>query len=182
LDSATFLVAATVACVAIGVFGLPLFFAGVVTVGVWVAWVWLLIAAILSVIVLFLLPRLTLSLSALLLGVGNPASVTPSQTRLIARLFMIGVALLVTQAMVRQPLGSVVGRPVEVEAAVAAAALVWPRRRRISRQFSRPVVAADPARRHTHRRQRAAWLAVSTRTRRRAERLAARHPLARHLW
>lgn len=111
-------------CAAIGIVALPLVFgptpSDVATL------VWLLAAVLLSILVIVLTLQLSGPLAgALGRGLGS-SSITPSQTRQLARLLLFGLALVITQAILRHPVALLLGgdaSAVSVESAIAAAAL-----------------------------------------------------------
>ncbi len=132
-DSAVAILTVTLVCAAVGVFGLPVLFAAPPAASVWETPAWLVAAILVALIVLVELPRLAPPLSKALLGqattLGSAVgpSVTPSQTLLLARLALWGLALVITQAIVRRPVALLLGGQRDappVEAGVAAVALV----------------------------------------------------------
>ena len=134
-DSASVTLTLAGVCASLGLVAMPLFFAGVVgSTSLVTAWevLWLVVAVAISISLLVLLPRLTRPLSAALWrqvgAAGSPVgpSVTPSQTLLLARLLLLGLGLVVTQAILRRPLALLIGgdrSAAPVEAAIAAVAL-----------------------------------------------------------
>jgi hypothetical protein len=107
---------------------------------------WLVGAILVSLLVIVLAARLSRPLAELLGRSLKSTSITPSQTLLLARLVMFGLALIVAQALLRWPLALVLGRDgsaPQVDAGIAAAALagvlgllVW------TYQTARPMVQA----------------------------------------
>jgi hypothetical protein len=90
--------------------------------------VWLAAAVVAAILVMVLALRLSRTLAELI-GQGHglkAASITPSQTLLLARLAMVGLALVAAQALLRWPLALVLGRDgaaLQVDAGIAAVAL-----------------------------------------------------------
>jgi hypothetical protein len=88
--------------------------------------VWLVAAILASVLVIVVAFRLSRPLAGLLRQALKTSSVTASQTLLFARLLMLGIALLLSQAMLRWPLALVLAsdrsQP-QIDSEVAAAAL-----------------------------------------------------------
>jgi len=132
--------ALAVVCAALGLIAVPLVFGGA-------ALAWLVVAIALAVCVLVLVPRLSRPVAfALQAQLSSSSAVTPSQTRLVAQLLVVGIALLVVQAMLRRPLSLVLGGQLGAttyEASIAATGLtlvlaiaVW------LYQTARPVVQA----------------------------------------
>ena len=111
-------------CAAIGVFVLPLIFGP--TPGDLMTPVWLVVAILLSILVIALTLQLSSPLAAELgRGIGSPRIMT-SQTALLARLMVFGLALVTTQAIVRRPIALIVGgdhSATSIESGIAAAAL-----------------------------------------------------------
>jgi hypothetical protein len=134
-DSAIVTLTLAGSCAALGLVAMPLFFAGVGgSANPATPWevLWLVAAVAISIALLVLLPRLTRPLSVALWrqvgAAGSPLapSVTPSQTLLLARLLLLGLGLVVTQAILRRPLALLIGgdrSAAPVEAAIAAFAL-----------------------------------------------------------
>jgi hypothetical protein len=108
--------------------------------------VWLAAAILVSVLVIVMALRLSRPLAALIGQSLAASSITPSQTLLLARLVMIGLALIASQAILRWPIALVLGgdrSALPIDAGIAAAALacvlvllVW------SYQTARPMVQA----------------------------------------
>jgi hypothetical protein len=122
-NSVLFTVALAAVCAVTGIVVLPLVFGpGPSDLA---TFVWLLSALVLSVLLIALTSRLSRPLAAEL-GRGLGSSITPSQTLLLARLLMIGLALVATQAMLRHPVALILGgdsSAVSIESGIAAAAL-----------------------------------------------------------
>jgi hypothetical protein len=109
-------------CAAIGVVGLPLAF-GIDGGGAtaWTTAIWLVAAIIVSLPILWF----TRPLGDALGLAWDRGLALPSQSRLVARLLMLGLALIITQASLRRPLALMLGgtSSAAVEAAIAALAL-----------------------------------------------------------
>jgi hypothetical protein len=87
---------------------------------------WLLAAIAISTLVTALAMRASRPLAHAIGTRVSPSAVTPSQTRLLARLLMCGVALVATQAILRRPVALVLGGDrswVPIDAGIAAGAL-----------------------------------------------------------
>ena len=132
--------ALAVVCAALGLIALPLVFSSAVLV-------WLVAAVVLAVCLILLIPRLSRPVAfALQAQLSSSSAVTPSQTRLVAQLIVVGITLLVVQAILRRPLSLVLGGQIGAntyEASIAATGLtlvlaiaVW------LYQTARPVVQA----------------------------------------
>jgi hypothetical protein len=111
-------------CAAVGMVALPLVCGptpgGVTTL------VWLVAAAILSVLAIVLTLQLSAPIASGLGRALGASSITPSQTRLLARLSTFGLALVITQAILRRPVALIIGgdaSAVSIESGIAAAAL-----------------------------------------------------------
>jgi hypothetical protein len=145
-DSAVVGIVIAGVCAVVGLVALPLVFGAAPLRALTVAG-WLVGAVLLSVVLVVLVPRLSAALSeSLRPGIANYSDVTPSQTRLVSRLLILGLMLVISQAILRRPLAMVIsGEPsaASVEAGIAAlvlavvlALLVW------LYQTARPVVQA----------------------------------------
>jgi hypothetical protein len=125
-DSAVVIVAVVGVCAVIGLIALPLAFGTAPLSAVTLAG-WLFAAVLLSVVLLALVPRLSASMvGALDPRVGGYSEVTPSQTQLVSRLLLLGLMVVIAQAILRRPLALVIsGEPsaASVEAGIAALAL-----------------------------------------------------------
>jgi hypothetical protein len=132
--------ALAVVVAALGLIALPLVFGSAVVV-------WLVAAVVLAICLLVLIPRLSRPVAfAMQAHLSSSSTVTPSQTRLVAQLLVVGIALLVVQAILRRPLSLVLGGQIGAttyEASIAATGLtlvlaiaVW------LYQTARPVVQA----------------------------------------
>jgi hypothetical protein len=112
-----------VVCAAIGLVALPFTF-GTAAMP-WATPVWLAAAVLLAVCLLALLPRLSRPLATAI--TRQTSSVTPSQNRLVAQLIVLGVLLVVVQAILRRPVALLVSggerTSASLEAAIAATAL-----------------------------------------------------------
>jgi hypothetical protein len=87
---------------------------------------WLLAAIVGSILVIALALYLSRPLADAIDRRASSSAITASQTRLLARLLMCGVALVVTQAILRRPVALIVGGDqslLPVEAGIAAGAL-----------------------------------------------------------
>src|SRR5262245_10338706 len=122
-NSAVVIVAIAGVCAVIGLIALPLGFGSAPLSAVSLAG-WLFGAVLISVVLLALVPRLTAFLvESLSPRIGGYSEVTPSQTRLVSRLLLLGLMLVITQAILRRPLALVIsGEPsaASVEAGIAA--------------------------------------------------------------
>ncbi len=108
--------------------------------------VWLLAAILVSVLVIVVALRLSRPLAERMGRSLQASSITASQTLLLSRLVMIGLALIISQAMLRWPIALVLGGDrswVPIDAGIAAVALacvlvllVW------MYQTARPMVQA----------------------------------------
>lgn len=88
--------------------------------------VWLIAAIVVSLVVIALALRLSRPLAAEIGRTVSSSRVTPSQTRLLARLLMVGLALVIAQTILRRAIAQIlVGEQTEapLEAGIAAAAL-----------------------------------------------------------
>jgi len=132
-------------CAAIGIVALPMLFGSspsqLATI------VWLVAAIVLSVLVIALALQLSPALASAILRCLSADSITKSQALLLARLLMIGLALVATQSILRRPVALLLGggdrSATPIEAGIAAAALavvlvllVW------MYQTARPMVQA----------------------------------------
>jgi hypothetical protein len=110
-------------CAAIGLVALPFTF-GTAAMP-WATPVWLAAAVLIAACLLALLPRLSRPLATAI--TSQTSSVTPSQNRLVAQLIVLGVLLVVVQAILRRPLALLVSggerTSASFEAAIAATAL-----------------------------------------------------------
>ncbi|MBV9583104.1 MAG: hypothetical protein JO057_31340 [Chloroflexi bacterium] len=109
-------------CAVIGMFVLPLVFGP--APGAVMTLVWLVVAVVDSCAVIALLFQLSRPLASALGQSLGSASV--SQTALLARLLMFGLALVTTQAILRHPIAVILGADgssVSIESGIAAAAL-----------------------------------------------------------
>jgi hypothetical protein len=111
-------------CATTGIVALPLILGP--TPGDVSTLVWLVLAVVLSVLVIVLTLQLSSPLAGELgRGLGS-SSITPSQTRLLARLLLFGLALVTTQAILRRPIALILGgdaSAVSIESGIAAAVL-----------------------------------------------------------
>jgi hypothetical protein len=125
-------VAVALACAVVGLVALPLAFSSGPS---WTTPVWLLVGIVISVYLLVLAPRLSRSL-AKLIDDHVVSDATPSQTLMLARLFVLAVLLVVAQAILRRPIALLLGGgaigAAPLEAGIAAlvlaavlALLVW---------------------------------------------------------
>jgi hypothetical protein len=131
-------------CALIGMVALPLLFGSspnqLATI------VWLLAAIVVSVLLIALTLQLTRPLAKAILKTASADTITASQARLLARLLLIGLALVATQSILRRPIAVLLGgdrSATPIEAGIAAAALaavlallVW------MYQTARPMVQA----------------------------------------
>jgi hypothetical protein len=87
---------------------------------------WLLAAIVISILVIALALQLSRPLANAIGQRVSASSITPSQTRLLARLLLCGLALVTTQAILRRPVALVLGgdrSSPPIEAGIAAGAL-----------------------------------------------------------
>jgi hypothetical protein len=145
--------AVALVCAAIGLVALPLTLgSSTLSAEAWSRPAWLVIAVLTAVCLLGLLPRLSRPLATTLgRQVPSASTVTPSQVRLSVQLVVLGVLLVIVQAILRRPLALLIGgaefSAASLEAVVAATALtlvlallVW------LYQSARPLVQAVTAR------------------------------------
>lgn len=112
--------ALAVVCAALGLIALPLVFSSAVVV-------WLVAAVVVAICLLLLIPRLSRPVAlGMQAQLASSSGVTPSQTRLAAQLLVVGITLLLVQAILRRPLSLVLGGQIGAttyEASVAATGL-----------------------------------------------------------
>lgn len=111
-------------CAAIGMIVLPLLFGSAPSQLATI--VWLLAAIVVSVLVIALTLQLSNPLARAILKTVSADSITVSQERLLARLLLVGLALVATQSILRRPIAILLGgdrSAIPIEAGIAAAAL-----------------------------------------------------------
>jgi hypothetical protein len=143
-NSVVVTVCLAVLCALIGMVALPLLFGP--SPGQLATIVWLVAAIVVSVLLIALALQLSAPLSSAILRAVKADSITRSQALLLARLLMIGLALVATQSILRRPIALLLGgdrSATPIEAGIAAAALaavlallVW------MYQTARPMVQA----------------------------------------
>jgi hypothetical protein len=112
-------------CAAVGIVALPLLFGS--SPSLLATIVWLVAAIVTSVLLIALALQLSAPLANAILHRLSADSITSSQALLLARLLMIGLALVATQSILRRPVALLIGgsgrSATPIEAGIAAAAL-----------------------------------------------------------